>query len=79
MMDLITKGCVATLLKTRGFLKDTRGSIIEYVMVIALAGVFIGLAKPTLTDLVKNTVESTKSAVSAAEGTGAAAAADKKA
>lgn len=77
MMDLITKGCVATLLKTRGFLKDTRGSIIEYVMVIALAGVFIGLAKPTLSDLVKNTVESTKSAVAAAEG--AAADADKKA
>ncbi|OVZ77907.1 pilus assembly protein [Yersinia intermedia] len=77
MMDLITKGCVATLLKTRGFLKDTRGSIIEYVMVIALAGVFIGLAKPTLTELVQDTVASTKSAVAAAEGAGAAA--DKKA
>ncbi|MDN0115855.1 pilus assembly protein [Yersinia intermedia] len=68
MMDLITKGCVATRLKTRGFLKDTRGSIIEYVMVIALAGVFITLAKPTLTDLVKDTVESTKTAVSAPAG-----------
>lgn len=79
MMDLITKSCVATLLKTRGFLKDTRGSIIEYVMVIALAGVFIGLAKPTLTELVQDTVASTKSAAAAAEGAGADADADKKA
>ena len=77
MMDLITKGYVVTQLKTQEFLKDNRGSIIEYVMVIALAGVFIGLAKPTLTELVKDTVASTKSAVSAAEG--AAADADKKA
>lgn len=66
MMDLITKGCVATLLKTRGFLKDTRGSIIEYVMVIALAGVFITLARPTLIELVEGAVASAQTAVSAA-------------
>ena len=47
MMDLITKGYVVTQLKTQEFLKDNRGSIIEYVMVIALAGVFITLARPT--------------------------------
>ncbi|MFA3762504.1 pilus assembly protein [Yersinia sp. 2544 StPb PI] len=68
MMDLINKGCVATRLKTRGFLKDTRGSIIEYVMVIALAGVFITLARPTLIELVNGAVASARTAVSAPGG-----------
>ncbi|MGP2514424.1 pilus assembly protein [Yersinia sp. 2545 StPb PI] len=68
MMDLINKGYVATRLKTRGFLKDTRGSIIEYVMVIALAGVFITLARPTLIELVNGAVASARTAVSAPGG-----------
>lgn len=67
MMDLITKGYVVTQLKTQEFLKDNRGSIIEYVMVIALAGVFITLARPTLIELVNGAVASAKTAVSAPE------------
>ncbi|MFA3781159.1 pilus assembly protein [Yersinia sp. 1652 StPb PI] len=63
MMDLITKGYVVTQLKTQEFLKDNRGSIIEYVMVIALAGVFITLARPTLVDLVQGAVDTAKAAV----------------
>ncbi|WET15910.1 pilus assembly protein [Yersinia intermedia] len=66
MMDLITKGYVVTQLKTQEFLKDNRGSIIEYVMVIALAGVFITLARPTLIELVQGAVASAQTAVSAA-------------
>ncbi|CQJ57656.1 pilus assembly protein [Yersinia intermedia] len=66
MMDLITKGYVVTQLKTQEFLKDNRGSIIEYVMVIALAGVFITLARPTLIELVEGAVASAQTAVSAA-------------
>lgn len=65
-MDLITKGYVVTQLKTQEFLKDNRGSIIEYVMVIALAGVFITLARPTLIELVEGAVASAQTAVSAA-------------
>lgn len=65
MMDLITKGYVVTQLKTQEFLKDNRGSIIEYVMVIALAGVFITLARPTLIELVEGAVASAQTAVSA--------------
>ena len=65
-MDLITKCYVVTQLKTQEFLKDNRGSIIEYVMVIALAGVFITLARPTLIELVEGAVASAQTAVSAA-------------
>ncbi|MFW5402663.1 pilus assembly protein [Yersinia sp. 1252 StPb PI] len=63
MMDLITKGYVVTQLKTQEFLKDNRGSIIEYVMVIALAGIFIALARPALVELVQGAVDSATAAV----------------
>ncbi|CNK45111.1 pilin protein%2C major subunit [Yersinia mollaretii] len=56
MMNLITKGYVAAQLNTQAFLKDNRGSIIEYVMIIALAGILITAAKQPLTDLVTNLV-----------------------
>ncbi|MFW5389492.1 pilus assembly protein [Yersinia sp. 2542 StPb PI] len=68
MMDLITKGYVVTQLKTQEFLKDNRGSIIEYVMVIALAGVFITLARPTLITLVQGAIDSARTAIAPTAG-----------
>lgn len=63
MMNLITTGYVTAQVKAQAFMQDNRGSIIEYVMIIALAGVFIGLAKPELTILVNDTISSAKAAI----------------
>ncbi|QKJ01832.1 hypothetical protein [Yersinia mollaretii] len=63
MMNLITKGYVAAQLNTQAFLKDNRGSIIEYVMIIALAGVLIAAAKPTLVTLVNDLTTQAKGSV----------------
>ncbi|WP_145521038.1 pilus assembly protein [Yersinia mollaretii] len=63
MMNLITKGYVAAQLNTQAFLKDNRGSIIEYVMIIALAGILITAAKQPLTDLVTNLVDEAQKSV----------------
>ncbi|MDN0112757.1 pilus assembly protein [Yersinia mollaretii] len=63
MMNLITKGYVAAQLNTQAFLKDNRGSIIEYVMIIALAGILITAAKPQLTALVNDLVTAAKDSV----------------
>lgn len=63
MMNLMTKGYVAAQLNTQAFLKDNRGSIIEYVMIIALAGILITAAKQPLTDLVTNLVGEAKKSV----------------
>ncbi|MGL4485591.1 MAG: pilus assembly protein [Yersinia sp. (in: enterobacteria)] len=60
MMKLMMKGYVAAQLKTEEFLKDNRGSIIEYVMVIALAGVLITIAKPGLEELIKDLTAAAK-------------------
>ncbi len=60
MMKLMMKGYVAAQLKTEEFLKDNRGSIIEYVMVIALAGVLIAIAKPELETLIKELTTAAK-------------------
>lgn len=62
-MNLITKGYVAAQLNTQAFLKDNRGSIIEYVMIIALAGILITAAKQPLTDLVTNLVDEAQKSV----------------
>ncbi|WP_145514982.1 pilus assembly protein [Yersinia massiliensis] len=56
MMNLITKGYITAQLKTEEFMKDNRGSIIEYVMIIALAGILIAAAKTPLTNLVNELV-----------------------
>ncbi|CNI60123.1 pilin protein%2C major subunit [Yersinia massiliensis] len=63
MMNLITKGYVTAQLKTEEFMKDNRGSIIEYVMIIALAGILITAAKTPLTALVTDLVTAAKSSV----------------
>ncbi|ATM87478.1 pilus assembly protein [Yersinia massiliensis] len=63
MMNLITKGYVTAQLKTEAFMKDNRGSIIEYVMIIALAGILITAAKTPLTTLVTDLVTAAKASV----------------
>lgn len=64
MMNLITKGYITAQLKTQEFMKDNRGSIIEYVMIIALAGILITTAKQPLTDLVTDLVADARKVVS---------------
>lgn len=63
MMNLMTKGYVAAQVNAQEFLKDNRGSIIEYVMIIALAGILITAAKTPLTELVNELVKEAKVAV----------------
>ncbi|WP_077295283.1 pilus assembly protein [Yersinia proxima] len=67
MMNLMTKGYVAAQVNAQEFLKDNRGSIIEYVMIIALAGILITAAKTPLTELVTDLVGAAKTAVTAGE------------
>ncbi|CNH02889.1 pilin protein%2C major subunit [Yersinia thracica] len=66
MMNLITKGYVTAQVNAQEFMKDNRGSIIEYVMIIALAGILITAAKGPLTTLVTDLVASAKDTVTAA-------------
>ncbi len=63
MMNFMTKAYVTAQVKAQTFAQDNRGSIIEYVMIIALAGVFIGLAKPELTTLISETIAAAKKSV----------------
>lgn len=63
MMNLITKGCVTAQVNAQQFMKDNRGSIIEYVMVIALAGILIAATKTPLTGLVTDLVAAAKTSV----------------
>ncbi|WP_145931863.1 pilus assembly protein [Yersinia bercovieri] len=63
MMNLITKGYIAAQLKTEEFMKDNRGSIIEYVMIIALAAILVSLAKTPLEGMVTSVIQSAKDAV----------------
>lgn len=60
MMNLITKGYIATQLKTEEFLKNNRGSVVEYVMVIGLAATFIALVKTDLTAAINGLVTKVK-------------------
>ena len=62
-MNLITKGYITAQLKTEEFMNDNRGSIIEYVMIIALAGILITAAKTPLTTLVTDLVTAAKDSV----------------
>lgn len=61
----MTKGYVAAQVNAQKFLKDNRGSIIEYVMIIALAGILITAAKEPLTTLVTDLVQTAKESVTA--------------
>lgn len=68
MMNLITKGYIATQLKTEEFMKDNRGSIIEYVMIIALAAILIASAKGPLEQMVNSVIDTAKDAVNIPKG-----------
>ncbi|QDW32162.1 pilus assembly protein [Yersinia sp. KBS0713] len=68
MMNLITKGYIATQLKTEEFMKDNRGSIIEYVMIIALAAILIASAKGPLEQMVLSVIDTAKNAVNIPKG-----------
>ncbi|MCB5302411.1 pilus assembly protein [Yersinia bercovieri] len=68
MMNLITKGYIATQLKTEEFMKDNRGSIIEYVMIIALAAILIASAKGPLEQMVNSVIDAAKDAVNIPKG-----------
>ncbi|CNH45925.1 hypothetical protein [Yersinia pekkanenii] len=63
MMNTMTKGYVTAQLKTQEFLKDNRGSVIEYVMVIALAGLLIAAVQSPLNTLVTELVAAAKKSV----------------
>lgn len=65
MINLMTKGYVTAQVNAQEFLKDNRGSIIEYVMIIALAGILITAAKEPLTTLVTDLVLTAKESVTA--------------
>jgi hypothetical protein len=69
MMNLMMKGYLTAKFKTEDFLKDNRGSIVEYVMVIALAGVLITTAKSELNGIIGELITAAKNSVTA---TGAA-------
>ncbi|HHL2499855.1 TPA: pilus assembly protein [Yersinia enterocolitica] len=68
MMNLMTKGYIAAQVNAQKFLKDNRGSIIEYVMIIALAGILITAARGPLSTLVTNLVTAAETAVTATSG-----------
>jgi hypothetical protein len=63
MTQLITKGYVAAQVNTQAFLKDNRGSVIEYVLVVALAAGLIAFAKAPLGEIVTSTVAAVKTVV----------------
>ncbi|OWF72393.1 hypothetical protein B4907_22600, partial [Yersinia kristensenii] len=41
MMNLITKGYIAAQVNAQEFMKDKRGTVIEYVMIIAVAALLL--------------------------------------
>lgn len=65
-MNKMTKGYVTVQLKTQEFLKDNRGSVIEYVMVIALAGILVASVQSPLNGLVTELVAAAKKSVTGA-------------
>ncbi|MGE4802288.1 hypothetical protein AB8989_18125 [Yersinia hibernica] len=56
MMDLITKGYVTAQVNVQKFMKDNRGTVIEYVMIIAVAATLLALVKTPLKDIVDSTM-----------------------
>ncbi|MDN0108341.1 pilus assembly protein [Yersinia rochesterensis] len=66
MMNLITKGYITAQINAQQFMKDNRGSVIEYVMVIALAGLLITAIKTPLTTLATELMDAAKKAATTA-------------
>jgi Flp pilus assembly pilin Flp len=70
MTHLITKGYRTVQVNTQAFLKDKRGSVIEYALVVALAAGLITFAKVPLGEVVTDTVTAVKAVVTSVTGTG---------
>ncbi|MGM7744257.1 hypothetical protein [Yersinia enterocolitica] len=60
MMNLMTKGYVAAQVNVQSFLKDNRGTVIEYVMIVAVAATLLALVKTPLTEIVTKTMADIK-------------------
>ncbi|HHA0034334.1 TPA: hypothetical protein ACOEXB_000991 [Yersinia enterocolitica] len=63
MMNLITKGYVAAQVNAQKLLKDNRGTVIEYVMIVAVAAALLALVKTPLTEIVTATMTDIKTMV----------------
>lgn len=55
-MNLITKGYVTAQVNVQEFMKDNRGTVIEYVMIIAVAATLLALVKTPLKEIVDSTM-----------------------
>nr|CBX72459.1 unknown protein [Yersinia enterocolitica W22703] len=55
-MNLITKGYVTAQVNAQKFLKDNRGTVIEYVLIIAVAASLLALVKTPLKDIVDTSI-----------------------
>ncbi|HDL8028506.1 TPA: hypothetical protein PXQ34_003953 [Yersinia enterocolitica] len=64
MMNLITKGYVTAQVNAQKFLKDNRGTVIEYVLIIAVAASLLALVKTPLTSIVDTTMTNIKTMLS---------------
>ncbi len=60
MMNLITKGYVTAQVNAQKFLKDNRGTVIEYVLIIAVAASLLALVKTPLKSIVDTTMTNIK-------------------
>lgn len=62
-MNLITKGYVAAQVNAQEFMKDKRGTVIEYVMIIAVAALLLSLVKTDLKTIVETAMTDIKTLV----------------
>ncbi|HEN3647831.1 TPA: hypothetical protein U5E43_003988 [Yersinia enterocolitica] len=60
MMHLITKGYVTAQVNAQKFLKNNRGTVIEYVLIIAVAASLLALVKTPLKEIVETSITNIK-------------------
>ncbi|AJJ22837.1 hypothetical protein [Yersinia enterocolitica] len=63
MMNLITKGYVTAQVNAQQFIKDNRGTVIEYVLIIAVAASLLALVKTPLKEIVDTSMTNIKDMV----------------
>ncbi|HDZ9832055.1 TPA: hypothetical protein ACYTJQ_003357 [Yersinia enterocolitica] len=63
MMNLITKGYVTAQVNAQEFMQDKRGTVIEYVMIIAVAALLLSLVKTDLKTIVETAMTNIKALV----------------
>ncbi|CRY14598.1 hypothetical protein [Yersinia enterocolitica] len=63
MMNLITKGYVTAQVNAQQFIKDNRGTVIEYVLIIAVAASLLALVKTPLKEIVDASMTNIKEMV----------------